>query len=74
MGLAVLPARLKNEMDELAAYILEGKDIRSNETIEDVYKRQIHLGATSCYVGDNTDIILMSEALKLVRKKLVRCV
>ena len=34
MGLAVLPARLKNEMDELATYILEGKDIRSNETIE----------------------------------------
>ena len=31
----------------------------------------IHLGATSCYVGDNTDIILMTEALKLVRKKLI---
>ncbi len=31
----------------------------------------IHLGATSCYVGDNTDIIIMSEALKLVHKKLV---
>ena len=31
----------------------------------------IHLGATSCYVGDNTDIIVMKEALKLVRKKLV---
>lgn len=31
----------------------------------------IHLGATSCYVGDNTDIIVMAEALKLVRKKLV---
>ncbi len=31
----------------------------------------IHLGATSCYVGDNTDIIIMAEALKLVRKKLV---
>ena len=32
----------------------------------------IHLGATSCYVGDNTDVILMREALELVRDKLVR--
>ncbi len=31
----------------------------------------IHLGATSCYVGDNTDIIVMDKALKLVKKKLV---
>lgn len=31
----------------------------------------IHLGATSCYVGDNTDIIAMTEAMKLIRKKLV---
>lgn len=31
----------------------------------------IHLGATSCYVGDNTDVIIMTEALRLVQKKLV---
>ena len=34
----------------------------------------IHLGATSCYVGDNTDIIVMTEALKLVRSKLVNVI
>ncbi len=31
----------------------------------------IHLGATSCYVGDNTDLMIMREALELVRKKLL---
>lgn len=34
----------------------------------------IHLGATSCYVGDNTDIIVMTEALKLVRKKVINVI
>ena len=34
----------------------------------------IHLGATSCYVGDNTDMIIMSEALEIVRKKLVNVI
>ena len=34
----------------------------------------IHLGATSCYVGDNTDVILMREGLELVRRKLVRVI
>ncbi len=34
----------------------------------------IHLGATSCYVGDNTDIIIMTEAMKLIRKKLLNVI
>ena len=34
----------------------------------------IHLGATSCYVGDNTDIILMREALGIVRRKLINAI
>ncbi len=34
----------------------------------------IHLGATSCYVGDNTDMIVMSEALEIVRRKLVNVI
>ena len=34
----------------------------------------IHLGATSCYVGDNTDLIIMTEALKLIRQKLINVI
>lgn len=34
----------------------------------------IHLGATSCYVGDNTDIIIMTEGMKLIRKQLINVI
>lgn len=34
----------------------------------------IHLGATSCYVGDNTDVIIMTEGLRLIKKKLVNVI
>ena len=34
----------------------------------------IHLGATSCYVGDNTDVIVMTEALQLIRRKLINVI
>ena len=34
----------------------------------------IHLGATSCYVGDNTDLIIMAEGLKLIRKKIINAI
>ena len=34
----------------------------------------IHLGATSCYVGDNTDLIIMTEGLKLIRKKIINVI
>ena len=34
----------------------------------------IHLGATFCYVGDNTDVIVMRDAMKIIRRKLINCI
>lgn len=72
---------LKNFQDEINYQVAEDKE---KEVRHDVmahvhaYGEQcpnakgiIHLGATSCYVGDNTDIIVMTEALKLIREKII---
>ena len=61
---------------------LEEKEVR-HDVMSHVYaygvqcpkaKGIIHLGATSCYVGDNTDLIIMHEALELVLKENCQCI
>ncbi len=85
LGLPVTPeqvAELKAHTDDINYEVAEA---REKEVRHDVmshvyaYGQQcpkaagiIHLGATSCYVGDNTDIIIMYEGLRLIRDKLVR--
>lgn len=74
-------AELKAHADDINYEVAEKreKEVR-HDVMSHVYaygvqcpnaKGIIHLGATSCYVGDNTDVIIMTEALKLIRKKLV---
>ena len=74
-------AELKEHADDINYDVAKAreKEVR-HDVMSHVYaygvqcpkaKGIIHLGATSCYVGDNTDIIIMTEALKLVKKKLV---
>ena len=70
MGLAVLPARLKNEMDELAAYILEGKDIRSNETIEKHADWVETIRDQYTFTEENVEDILQQEIGKVFVKAL----
>ena len=75
---------LKAHQDEINYEIAEAreKEVR-HDVMSHVYaygvqcpnaKGIIHLGATSCYVGDNTDIIIMREGLELVHKKLVNVI
>jgi len=75
---------LKAHQDEINYEVAEAreKEVR-HDVMSHVYaygvqcpnaKGIIHLGATSCYVGDNTDIIIMRQGLELVRKKLVNCI
>lgn len=74
-------AELKAHVDDINydVAVAREKEVR-HDVMSHVYaygvqcpkaKGIIHLGATSCYVGDNTDLIIMTEALKLVKKKLV---
>lgn len=72
---------LKANMDNINYEVAEAREKKvRHDVMSHVYaygqqcpkaKGIIHLGATSCYVGDNTDVITMTEGLKLVRKKLV---
>ena len=77
-------AELKEHADDINYDVAKAreKEVR-HDVMSHVYaygqqcpraKGIIHLGATSCYVGDNTDIIVMTEALKLVKKKLVNVI
>ena len=77
-------AELKEHADDINYDVAKAreKEVR-HDVMSHVYaygqqcpkaKGIIHLGATSCYVGDNTDIILMSEALEIVRKKLINVI
>lgn len=75
---------LKAHKDDINYEVAEEKEkLVRHDVMSHVYaygvqcpnaKGIIHLGATSCYVGDNTDIIIMTEALKLVRNKLVNVI
>lgn len=72
---------LKSHADDINYEVAEEREkLVRHDVMSHVYaygvqcpnaKGIIHLGATSCYVGDNTDIIIMTEALKIVEKKLV---
>ena len=72
---------LKEHMDDINFDVAKEREkLVRHDVMSHVYaygvqcpkaKGIIHLGATSCYVGDSTDIIIMADALKLVRKKLI---
>ncbi|MCR4755565.1 MAG: adenylosuccinate lyase [Lachnospiraceae bacterium] len=75
---------LKSHLDDINYDVAKAreKEVR-HDVMSHVYaygvqcpkaKGIIHLGATSCYVGDNTDIIIMTEALRLVKRKLLNVI
>lgn len=77
-------AQLKDHQDDINFDVAKKREAEvRHDVMSHVYaygvqcpkaKGIIHLGATSCYVGDNTDIIIMAEGLKLIRKKLINTI
>lgn len=75
---------LKSNADNINYEVAEEREkLTRHDVMSHVYaygvqcpkaKGIIHLGATSCYVGDNTDLIVMKEGLLLIRKKLIRTI
>ncbi|MCD8337539.1 MAG: adenylosuccinate lyase [Lachnospiraceae bacterium] len=87
LGLAITDeqiAEMKEHQDDINYEVAKEREkVVRHDVMSHVYaygvqcpkaKPIIHLGATSCYVGDNTDIIVMTEALRLVKKKLVNVI
>ncbi len=77
-------AELKEHADDINYNVAEEREkVVRHDVMSHVYaygvqcpkaKGIIHLGATSCYVGDNTDVIIMTEGLKLIRKELLNAI
>ena len=77
-------AELKEHADDINYDVAEEREkVVRHDVMSHVYaygvqcpkaKGIIHLGATSCYVGDNTDVIIMTEGLKLIRKELLNAI
>ncbi len=75
---------MKAHMDDVNYDVAKAQELKvRHDVMSHVYafgvqcpaaKPIIHLGATSCYVGDNTDIIIMTEAMGLIHKKLVNAI
>jgi UDPglucose--hexose-1-phosphate uridylyltransferase len=65
MGLAVLPARLKGEMDLLAQYLLEGKDVRSNEALEKHADWVEEFAGSYTFTAENVEEIIQQEIGKV---------
>ncbi len=87
LGINITDEQLSQMRENAEVIDYETAEAREKEVRHDVmshiyaYGKQaplakpiIHLGATSCYVGDNTDIIVMRDAMRLVRKKLLTAI